>query len=850
MKTASNKLFGLALMMAAPWFSSVMAQNTVETPSYEWQLVWSDEFNNNGPLDSTVWNYENGFVRNQENQWYQPENVYCRDGKLIIEARNESDNRRKNPEFVAGSKDWKKSREFIDYTSGSVNTKGKMDFRYGRLEVKAKIHTAEGAWPAIWLLGNDMEWPSNGEIDVMEYYRINGVPHILANACWGNDKHYDAIWNSSKIPFSHFTDRDSLWAEKFQIWRMDWDENAIKLYLDDELLNEIPLASTINGNIGHGSNPFRMPQYLLLNLAIGGINGGPIVDSKLPMKYEIDYARVYKRKTDLAAYEGEKIAEEGAWCWFADPRAIRHVSKDGKYDKSYVGYIDNHGNIKAMQYDFKSDSQDEVLIRSYFQPDDHNNPTFLVLPDERVMVFYSRHTDEPCFYYRVTKEPADLKTLGDEKILATANNTTYPSPFILSDDPDHIYLCWRGINWHPTIAKLSLPDASDDVKVEWGPYQIVQSTVSRPYAKYSSNGKDRIRLAYTTGHPDNEMPNFLYYNEIDINGMTLQDICGKPLSNIGKEIFKVNKKDEYVVAYPNTVVDSTSGFRDWVWQVEADNNGNPVIAMARISPDKNKHEYYYARWDGKNWQKTFLANAGGHFHQTPNHEKCYSGGIAIDPDNVDKVYCSVPIDGKNGEVYEILKFTLGKDGNIVSEEAITRNSALNNVRPYVIAESEGNPLRLVWMNGKYYDWIVSDWKTEGYATSINSEFAGFPERQDKSVMLPTKAPKFDKNKPFDYVIEVIPSNIEKSGCIADFGKLRYMIDKETLKPEIRYRKQTFRSSNKLASSDVWKTQRRGTSGKWYSPDKSEMFKVRLKYDGKWLETYVNGLLDQRVELRK
>lgn len=77
-----------------------------------------------------------------------------------------------------------------------------------------------------------------------------------------------------------------------------------------------------------------------------------------------------------------------------------------------------------------------------------------------------------------------------------------------------------------------------------------------------------------------------------------------------------------------------------------------------------------------------------------------------------------------------------------------------------------------------------------------------------------------------------------------------MIDKETLKPEIRYRKQTFRSSNKLASSDVWKTQRRGTSGKWYSPDKSEMFKVRLKYDGKWLETYVNGLLDQRVELRK
>lgn len=135
MKTASNKLFGLALMMAAPWFSSVMAQNTVETPSYEWQLVWSDEFNNNGPLDSTVWNYENGFVRNQENQWYQPENVYCRDGKLIIEARNESDNRRKNPEFVAGSKRLEKVK------------------RVYRLHLRFRQHQRKNGFP-IWQTGS------------------------------------------------------------------------------------------------------------------------------------------------------------------------------------------------------------------------------------------------------------------------------------------------------------------------------------------------------------------------------------------------------------------------------------------------------------------------------------------------------------------------------------------------------------------------------------------------------------------------------------------------------------------------------------------------------------------------
>ena len=155
---------------------------------------------------------------------------------------------------------------------------------------------------------------------------------------------------------------------------------------------------------------------------------------------------------------GYQVAAEGAWCWFADPRALHYENKEGTINKTYIGYIDIHGNIKAMQYDFQKKEQEEVLIRSYFQPDDHNNPTFLVLPDERIMIFYSRHTDEPCFYYRVSRIPGDITTLGEEKRIETKNNTTYPSPFILSDDPEHIYLCWRGIGWHPTIAKLSLPD--------------------------------------------------------------------------------------------------------------------------------------------------------------------------------------------------------------------------------------------------------------------------------------------------------------------------------------------------------------------------------------------------------
>ena len=264
---------------------------TLPLSAQDWELVWSDEFNRDGRPDSTVWNYEEGFVRNHEAQWYQADNAWQTDGLLVIEARREH---RPNPTFKKGSRQWGRQREYIDYTSACLTTMGKYEFCYGRMEVSARIPTAGGAWPAIWTLGRGMEWPSCGEIDQMEFYRINGVPHILANVAWGNDQHHSAVWNSRKVPFSHFTHRDPEWALRFHVWRMDWDETSIRLYLDDELLNEVPLSATVNGSVGRGTNPFTRPQYILLNLALGGDNGGPIDDEALPMRYEIDYVRIYR----------------------------------------------------------------------------------------------------------------------------------------------------------------------------------------------------------------------------------------------------------------------------------------------------------------------------------------------------------------------------------------------------------------------------------------------------------------------------------------------------------------------------------------------------------------------------
>lgn len=256
-----------------------------------YKLVWAEEFDYEGAPNTSVWRFETGFVRNEELQWYQSSNAKVQNGVLVIEGRKE---RVKNPNYQAGSSSWKTSREYAEYTSSCITTQGRKQFQYGIFEIRAKIPTASGSWPAIWTLGESYDWPSGGEIDIMEFYRSGGNPSILANFAWGTDKEWEAKWDSSVTALTHFTNRDSAWASKFHVWKMVWDETQISLYLDDELLNDVSLSSTVNGNIGKHTNPFKTPQYLLLNLAIGA-NGGTPDSGAFPLRYEIDYVRVYQK---------------------------------------------------------------------------------------------------------------------------------------------------------------------------------------------------------------------------------------------------------------------------------------------------------------------------------------------------------------------------------------------------------------------------------------------------------------------------------------------------------------------------------------------------------------------------
>ncbi|MGE8377400.1 MAG: family 16 glycosylhydrolase [Sphingobacterium sp.] len=248
-------------------------------------LVWSDEFNQKS-LNTQNWSYILGWRKNEQLDWCENDNVYLENGCLVIEARKE-ENGKLNPEYSSKSKNWQQQRRYIQYTSGAIETKNKRSWKYGRFEMRAKFDSELGLWPAFWTLGVEKNWPYNGEIDIMEYYRGN----LLANIGYSLKGKHPIKWSSKRRKYNA-TKNNSL-SHSFHVWRMDWDQDQIVIYLDNIQLNKLDISKLTDIN---GFNPFRQPHYIILNLALGGINGGNISKTVLPKEFVIDYVRVYQKK--------------------------------------------------------------------------------------------------------------------------------------------------------------------------------------------------------------------------------------------------------------------------------------------------------------------------------------------------------------------------------------------------------------------------------------------------------------------------------------------------------------------------------------------------------------------------
>ena len=234
-------------------------------------LVFADEFETPGSLDPAKWGYEIGYVRNDEKQYYtsRPENVRVEGGMLVIEGRKEA-------------------YQGYGYTSASVNTLGRFELRYGRVEVRAKLPAGRGSWPAIWMLGTSIAsagWPACGEIDIMENVgfdplRVHASVHTTA---------YNHTIGTQKTASTTVADPSA----DFHVYATEWYPDRIETSVDG-----VRYFSFRNEGTGSRAWPFDAPQYLLINLALGGSWGGQqgIDDSRFPHRYLIDYVRIYQQK--------------------------------------------------------------------------------------------------------------------------------------------------------------------------------------------------------------------------------------------------------------------------------------------------------------------------------------------------------------------------------------------------------------------------------------------------------------------------------------------------------------------------------------------------------------------------
>ena len=246
-----------------------------------WEPVWSDEFDYRGLPDPAKWDYEDGFIRNHEAQFYtraRRENARVENGMLILEARRE-------PFQIPNGSPNANGRRFADYTSASLHTRGRMNWTYGRLEMRARLPQGKGVWPAFWTLGDNVGtvgWPACGEIDIMEF--VGHDPNLIYGT-----SHYQVAGKQASDG-AHFM--TGLTHGDFHVYAVEWDRDKIDFYVDDHLYHTTRVDSAGTG----ADNPFRRPHYLLLNFALGGEWGGPIDDGILPQRYLIDYVRVFRKK--------------------------------------------------------------------------------------------------------------------------------------------------------------------------------------------------------------------------------------------------------------------------------------------------------------------------------------------------------------------------------------------------------------------------------------------------------------------------------------------------------------------------------------------------------------------------
>ena len=430
-----------------------------------------------------------------------------------------------------------------------------------------------------------------------------------------------------------------------------------------------------------------MLRYTLLLLALSGILLFFSCSSQKQLESTVRPGESYRSFT-----------ADGAWCWFSDPRAVYY---SGEHKRTYSGWVDSSGSVIVAYYDHHDGTIETHTLHERFEKDDHDNPSFFVDAQGKLMVFYSRHGTgkSPIHLARAKKaedisawEPVQLLALNDTITYAGLRDSyTYTNPVQLSAENNRLYLFWRGADFKPNYS------FSDDGGRNWerGAILVLPERIyknRRPYLKVASNNEDVIHFAFTDGHPHAEPTNSIYYARYrdgslyKANGEKIKDWSALPLdpeeSNV---VYDANPSKE----------------KAWIWDVAENEEGNPVVVYATF-PTDSTHVYYYSIYDGGQWNNYRLTDAGSWFPHTPpgarEREPNYSGGIVLDHNDPSHAYLSRE---KNG-VFEIERWSTRDKGKNWDVKEITRGSKNDNVRPFVIRNHPGDGPVLLWMNLEKY----------------------------------------------------------------------------------------------------------------------------------------------------
>lgn len=389
----------------------------------------------------------------------------------------------------------------------------------------------------------------------------------------------------------------------------------------------------------------------------------------------------------------------GGWCWFADPRAINHR---GAHNRTYIGWIDRDGGIRVASYDHATRLRTTIVLHWGLSRDDHNNPALHMLPDGRLIVFYSRHGGSK-MYYRVSRRPEEVTAWDSERTIPTntvpegggRSHYTYPNPVQLSEEADRLWLFWRGGTSWPTYSTSPDDGATWSQARNWISYPG-----NRPYVKYASDAKSTIHFAFNQGHPATLNTNIYYarYRDGAIYGAD-----GRRIKSTDDLPLTVEEADK--------VYDT--GSKAWIHDIAYDSLGRPVIVFAVINEAGN-HHYRYARWNGKQWRHHTVTSAGRSIADG-GAEPFYSGGITLDHEHPSVVYVSRPADGK----FEVLRMQTPDGGETWTSQGITSGSPSENVRPVSPRglRSFGDDLSVLWMRGDYRHYV--DYRTDLTARLLN-----------------------------------------------------------------------------------------------------------------------------------